>query len=59
MDPNLHCWEDGPRTYIDDTWDECGTGSTCLLPDGHDGDHEFTPDDQITVSFAARQTGET
>ena len=36
----VHCWEDGDR-------------STCMLPDGHDGPHEFTPDDQIVVRLAA------
>jgi hypothetical protein len=33
------CWEDEGR-------------STCLLPDGHDGPHEFTPDTEIVVRFA-------
>jgi len=44
-EPILHCWEDGPR-------DERDVGSTCMLPDGHDGPHEWTPDDEITVRFA-------
>ena len=43
----LHCWE-----YATD-FDDDGTmnGLTCLLPDGHEGPHEFTPDDEITVRF--------
>ena len=39
-----HCWEDGPLTA-----DGCPT--TCMLPDGHDGPHEFDRDDEITVRF--------
>jgi hypothetical protein len=38
----MHCWEDGD-------------GSTCLLPDGHDGPHEFTDDADITVTFAEKE----
>lgn len=37
-----HCWQDGPKTSDD-------RGTTCLLPDGHAGPHEFTRDDEITV----------
>ena len=37
--PQVKCWEDGG-------------GSTCLLPDGHDGEHVFTPDSDITVRFS-------
>ncbi len=50
----LHCWEDGPRRLV---LDETGypvseVGSTCMLEAGHDGDHDWTPDDEIGVSFA-------
>ena len=38
----IHCWEDGGEEI----------GSTCLLPDGHDGPHEFTPDSEIMVTFS-------
>jgi hypothetical protein len=60
---DLHCWADGPqRDVLIDTETEKGyegqwwgrlrlISSTCLLPDGHAGDHEFTPDDAITVAF--------
>jgi hypothetical protein len=41
----LHCWEGGPDT--DD-----GCGQTCMLPQGHDGPHEWTRDDEIGVEFA-------
>jgi len=52
-----HCWKDY-REHIEET---CGVGSdawnasfdrsggTCMLPEGHDGPHEFTADDQIMV----------
>lgn len=54
-----HCWED----YKSFVSDQFGIGSrewceahqkgdaTCLLPEGHEGPHEWTPDDQITVHF--------
>ncbi len=40
----VHCWEDGPLT--DD-----GISTTCMLWDGHPGEHEWTPDDQIVVAI--------
>ena len=53
-----HCW----KGYLD--WlDECGLlgseewaaayecDATCMLPDGHDGPHEFVRDDQIGIHF--------
>lgn len=40
-----HCWASGPVT-------EDGCGTTCMLQDRHDGPHEWTRDDEITVSFA-------
>ncbi len=27
------------------------TGGTCLKPKDHDGEHEFTPDDEISASL--------
>lgn len=48
-----HCWQDGPRIELEVP--EAGNaevGSTCMLPDGHGGNHEFTRDDQIIVAFA-------
>jgi hypothetical protein len=45
----LHCWEDGPQELSAD-----GTRmvtSTCLLEAGHEDEHEWTPDDEITVTF--------
>lgn len=46
-----HCWAD-IRDGLE-LWESIDmAGATCLLPDGHDGAHEFTPDSEITVSFA-------
>lgn len=59
----VHCWADGPEETIlfdDETgagdegqwWGRVRSiGSTCMLPDGHPGPHQFTPDDEITVEF--------
>jgi len=38
MGKPLHCWETSPEG-----------GATCLLPIGHDRDHEFTPNGKIRV----------
>lgn len=55
-----HCWT-GRRDSIEEQF---GFGSkewaasmndpdgTCMLPDGHGGDHDFTLDSEIGVSFA-------
>ena len=42
-----HCWADHLRAD--------GIPCTCMLPDGHPGDHEWTPDDRITVVFRSRE----
>ena len=43
--PSVHCWED----YLDyDT----GESFTCLLEDEHEGDHVWTDDNKIQVTFA-------
>lgn len=44
----VHCWEDGPRTEDDH-------GTTCMREDGHDGEHEWARDDQVTVRFSERR----
>lgn len=44
----VHCWEGSVE----------GEG-TCMLPDGHDGDHLFTPDDEILICFPeSKELGE-
>lgn len=30
-------------------------GFTCLLAEGHDGEHEWTPDGEVTVTFTSLQ----
>lgn len=61
----LHCWTSkrewasatfGP--YSDeyfDTYEECGGSgdSVCMLPDGHEGPHEWTATSDIAVTFKA------
>jgi hypothetical protein len=49
-DKELHCWEPGPET--DD-----GCSTTCMLLDGHEGDHQWTRDDQIGIRFADTESG--
>ena len=57
----VHCWED-LKSHIQEkhgwgspehiaTYMEGFRNGTCLLEHGHPGDHIFTPDDEIIVSF--------
>ncbi len=32
-------------------------GATCLLPDGHEGPHEYTPDNKIMLTFEEESDG--
>ena len=41
----LHCWE---PSEPDENGDRTGV---CLLEDGHEGPHQFTPGDQVQVTF--------
>jgi hypothetical protein len=42
-----HCWFDFESSeYLQ------MPGHTCMLPDGHDGPHEPTPDAEIMIGFA-------
>lgn len=43
-----HCWESGPETAD-------GMSTTCMLDDGHEGEHQWTPDDQIRIAFAKEE----
>ena len=38
MTETLHCWKDGGDP-------------TCMLAEGHDGPHRFTPDNEIMVAM--------
>lgn len=38
--------------YNTEKWaDSFLNGGTCMLDAGHEGDHVFTPDDEITITF--------
>jgi hypothetical protein len=61
---DLHCWT-GRRDWIEErygsnsdewaaTWNDDGD-STCMLEAGHSGDHDWTPDRRIGVSFVAAE----
>lgn len=56
MDKVLHCWqgENDENEIGSDEWVEIFLrgGGICMLPDGHEGPHVFTPPDEITISFA-------
>lgn len=53
-----HCWKDKTEFieaeggYNSDRWaDSFLNSGTCMLEAGHEGDHVFTPDDEITITF--------
>ena len=57
----LHCWKDR-RQHIEEqygfgsdawveTFAEDWKPGTCMLPDGHSGEHDFTDDGDIGVTF--------
>jgi hypothetical protein len=53
-----HCWKDKAEFiedeggYNSEEWAEAFLHSgTCMLEAGHEGDHIFTPDDEITITF--------
>ena len=54
----VHCWKDY-REYVDEKSKGCttftGPSMTCMLMDGHEGPHEWTPDSDITVEFIDAQ----
>ncbi len=64
----IHCWKDGPPYTSICPHGGCAdcdfdlgvhiVGSSCLLLDGHGGDHDFTPDDEITVKFVTTAEAE-
>jgi hypothetical protein len=60
-----HCWKDlgehleetdrdAYNEWFGGRYPDTPLGGTCMLPDAHTGPHQFTPDDQITVSFAPK-----
>lgn len=59
----VHCWK-GNDEHIEDTFgfhseEHLATyaddfvSSTCMLENGHDGDHDFVPDSDIGMTFSA------
>lgn len=57
-----HCWMD-ERTWAEETFGflspeylESDGMNICLLEDGHEGEHEWTDGDKVTVTF--RDAGE-
>lgn len=56
----VHCWQDEGEYHGFGSVEWAASlhrgGGTCMLPDGHKGPHEFTPDQEITISFAGRHT---
>ena len=58
----LHCWQDSVEEatkkygFGSTEWAEAvNNPSTCMLEAGHNGPHEFTPDGQIVITFAAKE----
>jgi hypothetical protein len=44
-----HCWEAGPE-------DDDGCSTTCMLAKGHEGEHEWTRDEDIIITFPPKET---
>ncbi|KKM71856.1 hypothetical protein LCGC14_1426400 [marine sediment metagenome] len=54
--PEVHCWQDYQDTLDKDYlsfYESFGFehGRTCLLLRGHEGEHEWTNDDEIIITF--------
>jgi uncharacterized cysteine cluster protein YcgN (CxxCxxCC family) len=54
--PEIHCWQDYQSTLEMDSQEyydalASGCGKTCMLPRGHEGEHEWTNDDEIVITF--------
>ncbi len=50
----IHCWADKVSQFEPSTpeWLEAlENNGTCLLPAGHEGPHEWTPDQEVVVQF--------
>jgi len=60
----LHCWTDKGEWVTneygmdsDEMMDAWFHPATCMLAHGHDGPHEWTLDEDITVAFKEKETG--
>lgn len=59
----LHCWAEGPKFL--DGCDQCRLSqdprgpmehsTTCFLPDGHGGEHEWTDDRAVSINFGGAE----
>lgn len=49
MSDNTYCWEDGAYHHR--------PGHTCLLPEGHTGNHQWSRDDDTYLSFTDSHHG--
>ncbi len=60
-----HCWAD-KKAWAEETYgylspehvEAESQNCTCMLLDGHDGPHEWTPNDEIVVQFPPRDVTE-
>ncbi len=61
---SVSCWK-GKLDWIEETfgkrseewweqWEEV-CGATCMLPEGHEGPHQWTRDSDITVEFQPKR----
>ncbi|MBM4321578.1 MAG: hypothetical protein FJ125_16955 [Deltaproteobacteria bacterium] len=56
-DRQLHCWQDrldwvwqqGAKLGSPEYLDALEHPATCMLPAGHEGPHEWTPDEEIVI----------
>lgn len=55
----LHCWKDKTEWAEEKFgWgspEHMETDATCFLEDGHSGEHEWTPDSEITIRFTGEE----
>jgi len=51
------CWKDKYEYLVEigadpeEIWDAYVNPGTCLLPEGHEGPHDFVPDSEILIEF--------
>jgi hypothetical protein len=41
--------------FSDEWYDAFLDDGTCLLDEGHEGEHEFTPDSEIVITFGGEE----
>ena len=50
----VECWTEGPSVESLVT-PGMMVGTTCMLPEGHTGEHEGIRDDEIVITFAPKE----